>query len=104
MTTDQILVIAAGVGGLTAGIVFRRWRHSRTVRRAGALLGGPARVGPVSRWSVLGRARPVWLVPELLLLPAGLLAGELSRSPVPPLLAAVAVLPVRRWRSRRRRA
>ncbi|GAA1146961.1 hypothetical protein GCM10009664_13740 [Kitasatospora gansuensis] len=105
MTTDQMLVITAGAVGLAAGLTFRRWRHARTVRRAGALLGGPARGGArAGRWAVLGRARPAWLVPELLLLPAGLLAGQLSRSPVPPLLAAVAVLPVRRWRSRRRRA
>jgi tight adherence protein B len=105
MMIDQILVTTAGVVGLTAGLVVRRWRHSRTVRRAGALLGGTARDGgPTGRWSALRGVRPVWLVPELLLLPAGLMAGQLSHSPVPPLLAAVAVLPVRRWRSRRRRA
>ncbi|MFJ9519511.1 type II secretion system F family protein [Kitasatospora sp. NPDC101801] len=104
MTIDQLLVIAAGAVGLTAGLAFRRRRHARTVRRAGALLDGPVRSGPPSRWAVLGTGRPGWLVPELLLLPAGLLAGQLSSSPVPPLLAALAVLPVRRWRSRRRRA
>ncbi|BFV58438.1 hypothetical protein KCMC57_up35420 [Kitasatospora sp. CMC57] len=105
MTIDQWLVVAAGVSGLVGGLLFRRWRHSRTVRRAGVLLGGPTQ-GSVrtGRWSVLARARPLWLVPELLLLPAGLLAGQLSRSPVPLVLAAVAVPPVRRWRSRRRRA
>ncbi|MET9397551.1 hypothetical protein [Kitasatospora sp. NPDC002965] len=39
--------------------------------------------------------------PELLLLPGGLAAGWVTVSPVPALAAALAVLPLRRWRLRR---
>ncbi|WP_369183706.1 type II secretion system F family protein [Streptomyces sp. Y1] len=44
------------------------------------------------------------LAPELLLLPAGLVAWRATSSPVPVLVAALAVLPTRRWRLRRRLA
>ncbi|MER5862113.1 type II secretion system F family protein [Kitasatospora sp. NPDC002040] len=105
MTPDQVLLGAAGAGGLVAGLLLRRRQRARTVRRARALLDATARESARGgRWAAFGRARPAWLVPELLLLPAGLLAGRLSSSPVPLLVAALAVLPVRRWRSRRRRA
>ncbi|MFJ3214728.1 type II secretion system F family protein [Kitasatospora sp. NPDC086801] len=52
-----------------------------------------------------GRARPRasdWLAPELLLLPVGLAVGQAASSPVPVLAAGLAVLPLRRWRLRRR--
>ncbi|MGW2253534.1 type II secretion system F family protein [Kitasatospora sp. NPDC001660] len=44
---------------------------------------------------------PQWLVPELLLLPAGLAAGSATASPVPVLVGALGVVPLRRWRRRR---
>ncbi|MER8103165.1 type II secretion system F family protein [Kitasatospora sp. NPDC094016] len=52
-----------------------------------------------------GRARPRpfdWRAPELLLLPVGLAAGQATSSPLPVLAAGLAVLPLRRWRLRRR--
>ncbi|MFE6049508.1 type II secretion system F family protein [Kitasatospora sp. NPDC056446] len=51
------------------------------------------------------RARlPQAPAPELLALPVGLAAGQATASPVPALAAALAVLPLRRWRLRRRSA
>ncbi|MEV7597925.1 type II secretion system F family protein [Kitasatospora sp. NPDC089797] len=44
------------------------------------------------------------MVPELLSLPAGLVLGQATASPVPVLAGALAVLPLRRWRLRRRLA
>ncbi|WP_234327418.1 type II secretion system F family protein [Streptomyces sp. NRRL WC-3742] len=44
------------------------------------------------------------LAPELLLLPAGLAGWWATASPVPAVAAALAVLPLRRWRQRRRLA
>lgn len=52
-----------------------------------------------------GRARPRpsdWRATELLLLPAGLAVGQATSSPLPVLAAGLAVLPLRRWRLRRR--
>ncbi|WP_329565383.1 type II secretion system F family protein [Kitasatospora sp. NBC_01266] len=49
-----------------------------------------------------GAPRPRWLVPELLLLPCGLVAGYVLRSPVPPVAAVLLVFPSCRWRERRR--
>ncbi|MCX5212046.1 type II secretion system F family protein [Kitasatospora sp. NBC_00240] len=46
-------------------------------------------------------ARPPWLVPELLLLPVGSVAWQALQSPLPPVAAAAAVLPLHRWRRRR---
>ncbi|GJF28353.1 hypothetical protein KNE206_10530 [Kitasatospora sp. NE20-6] len=43
-------------------------------------------------------------MPELALLPVGLLAAHAVDSPVPVLAAAVGVVPLRRWRARRRTA
>ncbi|MFJ9772568.1 type II secretion system F family protein [Kitasatospora sp. NPDC101157] len=64
---------------------------------------GPPACGPdpqAARWE---RARlPGLLAPELLLLSAGLATGLATASPVPVLAAVLAVLPVRRWRLRRR--
>ncbi|MFI6846126.1 type II secretion system F family protein [Kitasatospora sp. NBC_00085] len=58
---------------------------------------GPAVVD--ARWWPL--RRPDWLMPELLLFPAGLAAWPGVGSPVPLLAAALAYLPLRRWRQRR---
>ncbi|MGW7449457.1 type II secretion system F family protein [Kitasatospora sp. NPDC054795] len=58
------------------------------------------RVGSETVARARGRL-PAFLVPELLLLPAGLAAGQATASPVPVLVAVLAVLPLRRWRSRR---
>ncbi|MFD0258833.1 type II secretion system F family protein [Kitasatospora indigofera] len=68
-----------------------------------------SRPGTRSRaWSALRErlatapaARPPWLVPELLLLPAGSVAWQVFDSPLPPAVAAAAVLPLHRWRRRR---
>ncbi|MEU4113382.1 type II secretion system F family protein [Kitasatospora sp. NPDC028055] len=65
---------------------------------------GPPAHGPEPE--AMGRARgrlPGRLVPELLALPAGLVVGQATASPVPVLAGALAVLPLRRWRLRRRR-
>ncbi|MFE4973213.1 type II secretion system F family protein [Kitasatospora sp. NPDC056651] len=76
-------------------------RRSRLVL-AGS--GPPAR-GPSPGVEAWDRGRPPeFLAPELLLLPVGLAAGRATASLVPVLAAAVAVLPLRRWRLRRRLA
>ncbi|MFJ9441909.1 type II secretion system F family protein [Kitasatospora sp. NPDC101235] len=76
-------------------------------RRSRLVLAGngpPVRVaGPEIAVSARGRM-PEFLAPELLLLPMGLAAGKAAESPVPVLAAALAVLPLRRWRLRRRLA
>ncbi|WP_051710767.1 type II secretion system F family protein [Streptomyces sp. NRRL S-350] len=75
-------------------------RRSRLV-----LAGSGPPVRGVAPEKAAGRVRirlPGAWPPELLLLPAGLAAGHLAGSPVPVLAAALAVLPVRRWRLRRR--
>ncbi|WP_371480739.1 type II secretion system F family protein [Kitasatospora sp. NBC_00315] len=46
--------------------------------------------------------RPRWLVPELVLLPVALTAAEGLSSPLPLLVGAAGVVPLRRWRARRR--
>ncbi|MFD8483586.1 type II secretion system F family protein [Kitasatospora sp. NPDC059673] len=46
------------------------------------------------------RRRPRWLVPELLLLPAGAAVGQNTASVLPLIGAACAVIPIRRWRAR----
>ncbi|WP_234435032.1 MULTISPECIES: type II secretion system F family protein [Streptomyces] len=76
------------------------WRSRLVLAGVGPPLRGP---GPEPvRWG-RGRLSEV-LVPELLLLPVGLVAGQATASPVPALAAALAVPPLRRWRLRRRRA
>ncbi|WP_310593150.1 type II secretion system F family protein [Kitasatospora xanthocidica] len=68
---------------------------------------GPPVRGPGPEIEVRSWARgrlPGFLVPELLLLPLGLAAGQATASPVPVLASALAVLPLRRWRLRRRLA
>ncbi|WP_329496056.1 type II secretion system F family protein [Kitasatospora herbaricolor] len=75
---------------------------------AGARPASQSRVRPRA-WSELrGRltsavaTRPRWLVPELLLLPAGSVAWQVLDSPLPAVAAAAAALPLHRWRRRRR--
>ncbi|MFH8381259.1 type II secretion system F family protein [Kitasatospora sp. NPDC018058] len=66
---------------------------------------GPPVRGPGPEVAGRVRARlPDLLAPELLLLPMGLVAGKATSSPVPVLAAVLAVLPLRRWRLRRRLA
>ncbi|MFF3114858.1 type II secretion system F family protein [Kitasatospora sp. NPDC057904] len=69
-------------------------RRSRLV-----LAGAGPPVPPMRPVGALGP--PQWLVPELLLLPVGLAAGYVTASPVPVLVGALAVVPLRRWRLRR---
>ncbi|MEU8513235.1 type II secretion system F family protein [Kitasatospora sp. NPDC048722] len=69
-------------------------RRSRLV-----LAGAGPPVPPMGPAGALGP--PQWLVPELLLLPVGLAAGYVTASPVPVLVGALAVVPLRRWRLRR---
>ncbi|MFJ4092313.1 type II secretion system F family protein [Kitasatospora sp. NPDC089913] len=57
-------------------------------------------VAAALRWSG-GPWRAVRRAPELLLLPGGSAVGWATASPVPVLAALAAVLPARRWRSRR---
>ncbi|WP_307806792.1 type II secretion system F family protein, partial [Streptomyces sp. FH025] len=66
---------------------------------------GPPVRGPGP--AMTGRAKvriQAALVPELLIIPVGLAAGQATASPVPVLAAGLAVLPLRRWRVRRRLA
>ncbi|MFD7729995.1 type II secretion system F family protein [Kitasatospora phosalacinea] len=72
----------------------RRVLHGR---RGGAGAGG--RFGRVR--ALWRRRRPVWLVPELLLLPVGAVAGHGTSSVLPLLGAACGVVPLRRWRAGR---
>ncbi|MFF9643794.1 type II secretion system F family protein [Kitasatospora aureofaciens] len=66
---------------------------------------GPPVYGPGPQAERRGWARlPGLLAPELLVLPAALAFGRATDSPVPVLAAALAVLPLRRWRLRRRLA
>ncbi|MFC9325061.1 type II secretion system F family protein [Kitasatospora sp. NPDC057015] len=80
-----------------------------TGERAGVRGPTPSRVWPRVRTRLRGRlagitaAPPVWLVPELLLLPVGSAAWQAADSPLPMLAAAAAVVPLRRWRRRRGR-
>ncbi|MQS13420.1 hypothetical protein F7Q99_14360 [Streptomyces kaniharaensis] len=76
-------------------------------RRSKLVLAGTGPPVPPMGQAVTGSSAgmprpPQWLVTELLLLPAGLAAGHAVASPVPVLAAALAVLPFRRWRQRRR--
>ena len=76
-------------------------RRSRLVLAgSGPPVYGP---GPQAERRVWARL-PGLLAPELLALPAGLAFGRATDSPVPVLAAALAVLPLRRWRLRRRLA
>ncbi|MFI5529282.1 type II secretion system F family protein [Kitasatospora sp. NPDC051853] len=104
MTPGHILV-AAGAGGVAVGLWLGLRRRAKVAVRAHSLLGAAVSSRDLrGRMMALAIARPPWLVVELLLLPVGLVAGQLTDSPVPVLLAAAGVVPLRRWRARRRRA
>ncbi|GAA3048000.1 hypothetical protein GCM10020229_69160 [Kitasatospora albolonga] len=104
MTPGHILV-AVGAGGVAAGLWLGLRRRAKVALRARALLGAAVEDGGLrGRMVALTTAKPRWLVVELLLAPAGLAAGQLTGSPVPVLLAVAGVVPLRRWRARRRRA
>ncbi|MEV4614987.1 type II secretion system F family protein [Kitasatospora sp. NPDC049258] len=105
--------LVAGLGGAVAGfwlgLALLR-RRARAAHRSRALFGATRTVGGGLRGvgpRLLHRfraVRPRWLVPELLLLPFGLLLCELTGSPVPVLGALAAVRPLHGWRRRRRTA
>ncbi|MDH6124569.1 type II secretion system F family protein [Kitasatospora sp. GP82] len=113
MTGHQVLW-AAGLAGVAVGLWSGLRGRSRAAERARGLFGESASASSgvkAGGGAVLSRLRAVvlgdrlrWLVPELLLLPLGLVLGQMARSPVPLLVAAAGVLPLRKWRHRRRRA
>ncbi|MFJ6212278.1 type II secretion system F family protein [Streptomyces sp. NPDC092296] len=108
--------MSAGAGGVLRALPLMAlavwaWaaaQHGGRVRRRRRLGADPRSDGllPLLRHRVgvlLPCVRPPrWAVPELLLVPAGLLICWPLRSPVPVLAAALAVRPLRRWRLARR--
>ncbi|MFF7635557.1 type II secretion system F family protein [Kitasatospora sp. NPDC008050] len=85
-------------------------RRLRLRRRSEVVLpqqpSGPAvliRIGRQRlRWQLgCGWPRPRWMVPELWLLPVGLIAGYGLRSPIPTVAAVLLVFPSCRWREQR---
>lgn len=108
MTRDQLALCWVTVLCL---LVVAGWRTVQEQlpggRRSRLVLAGsgpPVRApGPeAARWAK-GRL-PGLLAPELLVLPAGLVLGQVTASPVPVLAGVLAFLPLRRWRLRRRLA
>ncbi|MFJ5922394.1 type II secretion system F family protein [Kitasatospora sp. NPDC092948] len=99
--------LSGAVAGLTAALSGAAWLSAARRRQRGdgrlrnLLNGHRAPDGRVARvraeWQ---RRRPRWLVPELLLLPLGAAAGQSTASVLPPIGAACAVIPLRRWRAR----
>ncbi|MDH6119272.1 tight adherence protein B [Kitasatospora sp. GAS204A] len=79
-------------------------RRSRAVLEHSGGSGVLVRIGVrrLRRLLAPGAPRPRWLVPELLLLPCGSVAGYGLHSPVPPVVAVLLVFPSCRWRERRR--
>ncbi|MFD8757166.1 type II secretion system F family protein [Kitasatospora sp. NPDC059577] len=100
------LCLVAAAGWRTLQEQLQGGRRSRLLLAGSAPLvprpgRGPER-GPVPDPVARARLRlPEALAPELLALPLGLVAGQATGSPVPVLAAALAVLPLRRWRLRR---
>ncbi|PJN23208.1 type II secretion system F family protein [Kitasatospora sp. CB02891] len=99
--------LLGAVAGLGAALLGAAWltvtrRRQRGDGRLRRLLNGHR--GPDGRLARVRagwrRRRPRWLVPELLLLPAGAAAGQSTASVLPLIGAACAVVPVRRWRAR----
>lgn len=108
--------MSGGVGGLLwaallglpaagARSVMVRRARLRAIGVRGSRRAGPGGGQGWALWGAVVRAapRPRWAVPELALLPAGLLAGWGLRSPVPALAACAAMHPLRRWRRTRAR-
>ncbi|WP_441245183.1 type II secretion system F family protein [Kitasatospora sp. McL0602] len=115
MTTSHALwsLWAVGFGLLGAGLwlgvsgCLRRRRRTRAAERARGVLSRKRRDRETApgRWAARLRVRrPAWLVAELLLLPVGVVLSRGTRSPVPLVGMAAAVVPLRRWRQRRRSA
>ncbi|MFE4513963.1 type II secretion system F family protein [Kitasatospora sp. NPDC056783] len=108
MTQDQLALCWETALCLVA---FAAWRAVQEQlpggRRSRLVLAGngPPVRGQSPGAEVWARGRlPEFLVPELLLLPVGLAAGRAADSLVPVVAGAVAVLPLRGWRLRRRLA
>ncbi|MFH9354421.1 type II secretion system F family protein [Kitasatospora sp. NPDC017646] len=108
MTRDQVLLCWATVLCMLAVAGWRAVQEQLPGGRRSRLVlagSGPPVCGPGPRAVRRGRALlPGLLAPELLILPVGLVFGQVTASPVPVLAAALAVLPLRRWRLRRRLA
>ncbi|MFB7614769.1 type II secretion system F family protein [Kitasatospora sp. NPDC056181] len=116
MTKDQLalcwvaVLFAVALAGWCALERAASGARRRTLLPAGDGVGGDGGSGESGgrRWPVA--AGPGWWplrrpgrpAPELLLVPVGLAAGASTGSPVPVLAAALAFLPLRRWRQRRR--
>ncbi|MEU3569481.1 type II secretion system F family protein [Kitasatospora sp. NPDC036755] len=108
MTQSQLALCWTVVLCLAAAAAWRAVQEQLPGGRRSRLVlagsGPPVRgPGPEATARVGGRL-PEFLAPELLLLPVGLAAGQATASPVPALAAALAVLPLRGWRLRRRLA
>ncbi|MFD8704409.1 type II secretion system F family protein [Kitasatospora sp. NPDC059648] len=96
-----VLCLLAVVGWRAVQEQLPGGRRSRLVL-AGS---GPPACGPDPQAARWWWARlPELMAPELLILPVGLAFGRTTASPVPVLAAVLAVLPLRRWRLRRRLA
>ncbi|MFD7450240.1 type II secretion system F family protein [Kitasatospora sp. NPDC059827] len=100
-----LLCLLAAVGWRAVQEQLPGGRRSRLVLAgSGPPVYGPPVHGPQPE--EVGRVRgrpPGLLAPELLALPVGLVVGQATASPVPVLAGVLAVLPLRRWRLRRRR-
>ncbi|MGF1427850.1 type II secretion system F family protein [Kitasatospora sp. LaBMicrA B282] len=107
---DCVLVALLGAAAVAAWAWLNH--RARVRRRSRAVLdrwGGAQvllRVGLQRlRWLLRpGPLWPRWLVPELLSVPCGVVAGYLLRSPVPAVAAVLLIFPSCRWRERRRAA
>lgn len=105
--TDAGMLWAAGISAVSGGLWLGLRRQSQVAERARGLFG--AHAGTAGTWlggrpAWLRSARPAWLVPELLLVPMGIVLAQATRSPVPLVGAVGGAWPLRRWRRRRRLA